>query len=194
MQVTATCPTCGFAAGRGSRTLCLNFVRARFGECLDARSTLILTERDAVVPDQTARVNRQPARPVGGTATRTRTPGWRQPSASRCRKRARADAQVSWLPQSAQPGGGRTLGHGVAGSPRSMKERDVADGSASPCRGRLKPTVETAVHASCADRFVLLAHLARRTSSAVSATCSSVRCSPDSRSQSSIRSMLRRRW
>lgn len=34
----------------------------------------------------------------------------------------------------------------------------------------------------------------RRTSRAVSATCSSVRCSPDSRSQSSIRSMVRRRW
>ena len=59
MQVPATCLTCGFAAGRGSRTLCLNSVSDGFGKCLDARSTLILTERDAVVLDQIARVDRQ---------------------------------------------------------------------------------------------------------------------------------------
>jgi hypothetical protein len=39
----------------------LNSVRDGFGKCLDARSTLILTERDAVVLDQMARVNRQRA-------------------------------------------------------------------------------------------------------------------------------------
>lgn len=58
VQVPVTCLTCGFEAGRGSRTLCLNSVRDGFGNCLDARSTLILTERDAVVLDQIARVNR----------------------------------------------------------------------------------------------------------------------------------------